>query len=357
MKRIEKKVKDLVEVRHYNSLLDYHSDPAKTLEAYLFTDATAEMMSKWLTKISEVSTQSGAAKALAGYRGVGKSHFLATMGAIVSNPELRSQISDPLVAASAQQLKRRRHPVAYVRRGTNKDLFEELKDALAISFEVKRTSLSDSLEELLKAAASKAGDLPFVLIIDTALERVQRVSRNDGPLLGEIAEIAKNLNMFVAVALDDDIAGADGVNVAVARTYSIDYLDQDHLYRIINTYVFPKYTQELPALREVYEHFRSVLPAFDWSEQKFTSLYPLHPLIMEITPFVRLYVKSFAMMGFASEAGAKILGRPANSLICLDEVFDLVESGLRESDELKDAFESLDKISAEVINQIPVLQR
>lgn len=357
MKRIEKKVKDLVEVRQYNSLLDYHSDPAKTLEAYLFTDATAEMMSKWLTKISEVSTQSGAARALAGYRGVGKSHFLATMGAIVSNPELRSQISDPLVAASAQQLKRRRHPVAYVRRGTNKDLFEELKDALAISFEVERTNLSDSLEELLKAAASKAGDLPFVLIIDTPLERVQRVSRNDGPLLGEIAEIAKNLNIFVAVALDDDIAGADGVNVAVARSYSIDYLDQDHLYRIINTYVFPKYTQELPALREVYEYFRSVLPAFDWSEQKFISLYPLHPLIMEITPFVRLYVKSFAMMGFASEAGTKILGRPANSLICLDEVFDLVESGLRESDELKDAFESFDKISAEVINQIPVLQR
>ncbi|MCS6874244.1 MAG: DUF6079 family protein [Pyrinomonadaceae bacterium] len=357
MYRTDKKVKDLVEVKPYSSLLDYFSDPARTLAAYLFTEATSEMMAKWLDKISEVGPQSGAAKALAGYRGVGKSHFLATLGAIVSNPELRSQIVDPLVASSAQQLKRRRHPVAYVRRGTNKDLFEELKDSLAKSLEIDRAKLSDSLEELLKMAATKAGDLPFVFIIDTAQERIKRVARNDGPLLGEIAEIGKNLNIFVAVALDDDIAGADGVNAAIARTYSIDYLDQDHLYRIVNNYVFPKNTQELQSLKEVYQYFRSVLPAFQWSEQKFSSLYPLHPLILEIAPFVRLYVKEFALMGFASEAGAKILGRPANSLICLDEVFDLVEAGLRKSEELKEVFDAFDKVSSEVINQIPVLQR
>lgn len=124
MYRTDKKVKDLVEVKPYSSLLDYFSDPARTLAAYLFTEATSEMMAKWLDKISEVGPQSGAAKALAGYRGVGKSHFLATLGAIVSNPELRSQIVDPLVASSAQQLKRRRHPVAYVRRGTNKNILK-----------------------------------------------------------------------------------------------------------------------------------------------------------------------------------------------------------------------------------------
>lgn len=357
MYRSDKKVKDLVEVKPYTSLSDYFSNPAKTLAAYLFTDATSEMMSKWLDKVSTVGPQNGAAKALAGYRGVGKSHFLATLAAIVSNPELRSQINDPLVASSAQQLKRRRHPVAYVRRGTNKDLFEELKDALAKSLEVEREKLSDSLEELLKAAAAKAGDLPFIFIVDTAQERVKRVARNDGPLLGEIADIVKNLNIFVALALDDDIAGADGVNAAIARTYSIDYLDQDHLYKIVNSYVFPKNIQELQSLREVYEYFRSVLPAFQWSEQKFSALYPLHPLILEIAPFVRLYVKEFALMGFASEAGTKILGRPANSLICLDEVFDLVETNLRKSEELKEAFEAYDKINTEVINQIPVLQR
>ncbi|MFN3329651.1 MAG: SWIM zinc finger domain-containing protein, partial [Pyrinomonadaceae bacterium] len=236
-------------------------------------------------------------------------------------------------------------------------VLEELKDALAATLEMEREALGDSPEEMLQLAANRAGDLPFVIIVDTAMERVARVSRNDGPFLGSLAEIAKNLNIFIGLALDDDIAGADGVNVAIARTYSIDYLDTDHLYRIVNTYVFPKNPQEVGSLKEVYNYFRRYLPGFHWSEQKFTYLYPLHPLILEIAPFVRLYVKEFALMGFASEAGTKILGRPANSLICLDEVFDKVELSLRKSDELQEAFAAFDRVNNEVINQIPVIQR
>ena len=82
----------------------------------------------------------------------------------------------------------------------------------------------------------------------------------------------------------------------------------------------------LPLLHDIYNEFREVLPSFRWSEQRFSSLYPLHPVTLEIAPFVRLYVQDFALLGFASEAGAKILGRPANSLIGLDEVFDRVET-------------------------------
>jgi hypothetical protein len=82
MKRIQEKVKDLVEVRKLFSLQDYVGNPAETLAAYHFTDATAELMSKWLDRVSSLQSGEGVACALAGYRGVGKSHFLATLGAI-----------------------------------------------------------------------------------------------------------------------------------------------------------------------------------------------------------------------------------------------------------------------------------
>lgn len=357
MKRIQEKVKDLVEVRPYRSLNDFLVEPAETLAAYHFTDQTSEMMAKWLDKVADVQPQNGAAKALAGYRGVGKSHFLATLGAIVSQPELRSRVTDSLVAASAQRLKRRRHPVAFVRRGTHATLLEELKDALASAIEISSSSLSNSVEDLLKIAAEKAGDLPFVFIIDTAHDRPSRVSRDDGVLLGEMAEIAKNLNVFIAVALDDDIAGADGVNAAIARNYTIDYLDQEHLYRIVDTHIFPKHRQTQPLVHEIYTYFRSLLPSFRWSQQRFVALYPLHPLILEIAPFVRLYAPEFALLGFASEAGAKILGRPANSLVGLDEVFDRSENALRKSEDLREVFAIYDRLSNEVVGQIPVMQR
>lgn len=183
MKRIQEKVKDLIEVRDYQNLQNFLADPAKTLASYHFTDMTSDLMAKWLDAAVAVQPENGRAMALAGYRGVGKSHFLATFGAILAAPELRSAVTEPHVVAAAQQLKRRRHPVAYIKRGTRETLFEELKDAIALVFEENAADLSDDLNQLLKTAAGKDVELPFVLIFDTAFERESRVARDDGVLL------------------------------------------------------------------------------------------------------------------------------------------------------------------------------
>ncbi|HEX8288583.1 MAG TPA: hypothetical protein VF556_11330 [Pyrinomonadaceae bacterium] len=357
MKRIQEKVKDIVEVRSYEIIQDFISNPSVTLANYYFTDITSDLMGKWLDAIAGIQHQKGTAFALAGYRGVGKSHFLATLGAIVSQPELRLKISEPHVSISSQQLKRRRHLVSFVKRGLQKTLFDELKAAVALTFTVEPETLGDTVSDLLNFAAARSTETPFVLLIDTAFERTSRVLRDDGEMLGEIAEVARNLNIFVGVALDDDIAGADGVNAAISKNYKIDYLDQEHLYRIVDTYIFPKQRHLLPVLHDIYKYFRMVLPDFRWSEHRFSSLYPLHPSILETAPYVRLYVPDFALLSFASEAGTKILGRPANSLIGLDEVFDCVESRLRRVEELKEAFEVYDRINAQVVAQIPIMQR
>lgn len=357
MKRNQLKVKDIVDIRPFVGVRDFIAHPEETVANYYFTDATSDLMSKWLDRIVNVHGQTGAAMALAGYRGVGKSHFLATLGAIMSHPELRSRLSDAHVSASAHRLMRRQYPVAHVRRGTRNTLFDELKEALAELLDLTAADLSGTLPELLKVVSEHGGDLPLVLVIDTAFERGTRVARDDGPFLSEIADAAKSLNVFLAIALDDDIAGADGVNSAIAASFAIDYLDQEHLYKIVDAHIFPKQPQTLPVIHEIYEHFRSILPGFRWSEQKFSSLYPLHPVVLEVAPFVRLFVHDFALLPFASEAASKILSRPSNSLIALDEVFDNVEKRLREIDEMKEAFSAFDKLNNDVIGKIPVMQR
>ncbi len=357
MKRINEKVKDIVEVRPSDRLRDYIAEPPRTLANYHFTDSTSELMAKWLDRIAALRDQSGAVFALAGYRGVGKSHFIATLGALVSNPELRSRVSNSHVASSAQRLMRRHYPIAYIRRGSGETLLDEFKDAIAKTFNIDPVTLPGSVDGLLRMGCELAGDLPLILIVDTAYERTARVSRDDGPLLSEMAVAVKEMNAFLGVALDDDISGADGTNSSIVRTFSIDYLDQEHLYKVVNTHVFPKNAQVSPILQEIYNYFREVTPGFRWSEQRFTSLYPLHPAILEVAPFVRLYVHDFALLGFASEAGEKILGRPANSLIALDEVFDSTENALRKIDDLSEAFVAYDRLNAEVVAQIPVMQR
>jgi len=357
MKRIQEKVKDLIEVRKFKNLRDFISDPAETLAGYHFTDATAELMVKWLDRVGSLQSGQGIACALAGYRGVGKSHFIAAFGGMVALPELRNKISDSHVNSAAQSLLRRRYPVVYVRRGTEDTLIEEFRSGLANSFGLEMGSVPATILDSFTAAKARAGDMPILVLVDTAMERSARVSRDDGAILAEIAEVATATNSFLAVALDDDISSADGTNSAIVRAFTIDYLDQDHLYKVVDNYVFPKNNQFRPVLHDTYEYFRAVIPSFRWSEQKFTSLYPLHPVILEVAPFVRLFVHDFALLGFASEAGERILGRPANSLIALDEVFDSAEKGLRKIEDLHEAFSAYDRLNSEVVAKIPVMQR
>ncbi|HTK39225.1 MAG TPA: hypothetical protein VL325_12095, partial [Pyrinomonadaceae bacterium] len=357
MKNLQEKVKDIVEVRNFKRLTDFAADPVKTLSNYHFTDVTSELMAKWLDRIVNLQGQRLPAFALAGYRGVGKSHFLAVLGAMMQYPDLRSRVTESLVSASAQRLRRRHYPVAYVRRGLKPTLREELIDALAVSLDLPASDLDLPLADLLDLASDKGGEVPFILIIDTASEREAHVSRDDGTFLSEIAETAANKNVFLGIALDDDIAGADGINSAISRTYTIDYLDQEHLYKVVEAHIFPKRTQMQAVLHSVYDHLRRHLPTFRWSEQRFNALYPMHPVILEVAPIVRFYVHDFALLGFAAEAGAKILGRPADSLIGLDEVFDLVEDDLRKVTDLKEAFVAYDKLNKDVVSKLPVMQR
>ena len=357
MKRINEKVKDIVDVRKFQSLRDFSEDAGATLSAYRFTDATADLMTKWLGQIVRLQGGQGSSLALAGYRGVGKSHFLATLAAIAGYPELRTKVTDPHVASAAQGLLRRRYPFLLVRRGSRPSLLEELKLAVAKAFDLDEASLPERLFDIVALARARAGDVPFLVLVDTAMERASRVARDDGAVLAELAEAVSSAGGFVGVALDDDIAGADGSNAAIVRSFAIDYLDQEHLYKVVDSFVFPKKQALRPVLHDVYDYFREVMPTFRWSEQRFTSLYPLHPAILDVAPFVRLYVNEFALLSFAADAGERILGRPANSLIALDEVFDSAENELRKVEDLKEAFDTYDRLNSDVVAKIPVMQR
>jgi hypothetical protein len=296
MNQIQDKVKDLVEVRSNQHLEDFIADLNQTLAGYYFTDITSDLMSKWIDRLVVMPTGSGNAYALAGYRGVGKSHFLAVFGAVLSQPELRAKLKDSHVFASAERLIRRHYPVVHVRRGTRESLAEELAFAIAAHFECDPATVGTNPAEIVKFTSEKSGVGPSVLIIDTDIERESRVSRDDGGYLSELAEAAEGTNVFIAVALDDDVATADGRNSGISRTFTIDYLDHEHLYKIIDAHIFPKNNQRRNVLNSIFENFRSVLPSFRWSEQRFSSVYPLHPVILEVAPFVRLFVQDFALL-------------------------------------------------------------
>ncbi|MBC7911515.1 MAG: ATP-binding protein, partial [Pyrinomonadaceae bacterium] len=357
MKRAQDKIKDFIEPQAFEEVQNYGADPARALAAYRFTDATSDLIARWLDALADLPRQRGGARALAGLRGVGKSHALATFGALVSLPDLRSTITDAHVATSARRLLNRRYIVARVERGSRPTLVEELRAAFVEAFGGDEAEWAHEPSAMLAIAASRASDAPLALLIDTAFGRQMRVQRDDGPVLSELASATEHVNAFVALALDDDISGADGANVALARSFQIDYLDPEHLYRVADLHLFHKDAHGRAALHDIYTFLRNSVPGFNWSEPRFAAIYPVHPLVADVAPAVRLYAQTFAFLPFAATAVARATNRPALSLVGLDEVFDRAEYELRKAEDLKEAMAVYDSLATSAITQIPIMQR
>ncbi|HEY0378250.1 MAG TPA: hypothetical protein VGC87_15135 [Pyrinomonadaceae bacterium] len=352
MKRAQEKIKDLVEPGTFTEVLNFVDDPERALSSYFFTDATSDLFARWLDELADLPRNQGTSRALAGLRGVGKSHTLAAFAALAALPNLRAGVKDAHVSTSARRLLSRPYKVAHVERGTRPTLHEELSVALGGDVEHWKAEPSKML-----SFAAGMSDTPLLLVIDTAHDREARVERDDGALLSELAAAAKLQNIFVALALDDDIAGADGANVSLAGSFQIDYLDPEHLYKITDTHLFQKDEQARMALKDMYRQLRSSVPGFNWSEPRFASIYPMHPLIADVASAVRLYVPSFAFLPFAAAAGAHAVSRPALSLVVLDELFDRTEKHLRRSSRLADAFAAYDHLALRAVSHVPVMQR
>ncbi|MFN2455308.1 MAG: hypothetical protein ABR577_13925 [Pyrinomonadaceae bacterium] len=357
MKRAQDKIKDFVEPQHFDEVQKYADDPARALAAYRFTDATSDLLARWLDALANLPRGRGASRALAGPRGVGKSHALAAFGALAALPELRSSVADVHVATSARRLLNRRYVVARVERGLRPTLTEEIGVALAAAFGGDESVWQSDPSKMLAMAAAQASDATLVLIIDTAFGREARVVRDDGALLSQLATATEHVGAFIALALDDDIEGADGANVALAGAFQIDYLDPEHLYRVADLHLFRKNLEARAGLHGVYATLRAVVPGFNWSEPRFAAIYPVHPLVAEIAAAVRLYAPTFAFLPFAAASVARATNRPALSLIVLDEVFDRVEYDLRKAEELQGIFKAYDELAATTIAQFPIMQR
>jgi hypothetical protein len=360
MKRASEKIKDFVEPQPFEAVQNFTADPARAHAAYRFTDATSDLLARWIDALADVPrppVKGGAARALAGMRGVGKSHTLTVFGALAAQPQLRAKITDGHIATSARRLMDRRYMVVRVERGTRPTLTEEIADGLKDALGSDMTGVSDDPQAMLAIAASRTHDATLLVIVDTAFDRAARVERNDGKILSELAEAARLSNCFVALALDDDIAGAEGVNAALVSTYQIDYLDPEHLFRVADQFVLRKTATARTGLHEIYMHLRAVVPGFNWSEPRFAALYPVHPIITDLASAVRLYAPAFAFLPFAAEAATRASGRPALSLVLLDEVFDRTEHEMRRAEDLRETFAAFDELAAAGAAQFPIMQR
>lgn len=361
-----RQVKAYVEVHPYEEL----TGPAgaeRTVSSYFVTNIASALAARLIADLAAprpVTNDAGAAalQVVAGQRGAGKSHFLAFLRAVIGQRQLRALVHDSGLLQALQQLSDRTPIVVEINfAGHEREPFvTRLRAALAgvtggaLSFTDEQWAHAVAHEQVFEQALRALPlDAQLILFVDNLPRRWEVAPEQTPDDLDWLALIARQsaaLPLRAVVARDED-APADGV------TGTVYHLPPGHLREVVARHILRKTPQQVAALGELYDELCANLPGFAWPREEFAACYPIHPLIFDLAPTLRALTRKFSLPSFAASAAARVLNHPAISPVVLDELFDRYEYELRKNPSLAPAFTAYDRIIAEGVMKLPVMER
>ncbi|MBL8205146.1 MAG: hypothetical protein JNM09_13010 [Blastocatellia bacterium] len=362
-----RQVKAYVELQNYNEITSF-AEAERVVSSYIVTNAIGSLAARLLTDLAaprgaNSGTQLPALQIIVGQRGVGKSHFLAFLRALISVKGLRGMIADSnLLNAIALFGEKMVTPIEINFAGFEHEPFEaRLRQALcqtlkhAAYFDDEKWATAVKGEQVFEQAlgSSPLGS-QLILFIDNLPHRWRVAPETVEADLDWLALIARQANALPlrAVIVRDEEAGQ--IESSDSAVYN---LPTDILQEIIARRVLRKTPAQLQELEDLYGKLCQLLPGYAWSKEEVVKCYPLHPLIYESAPAFRAAAQSFSLPNFAATSVARVLSRPATSLITPEEVFDRYEYEFRKNNLLTPTLKLYDQIVTQAITKLPVSDR
>lgn len=362
-----RQVKAYVELQNYNEITSF-AEAERVVSSYIVTNAIGSLAARLLTDLAaprgaNSGTQLPALQIIVGQRGVGKSHFLAFLRALISVKGLRGMIADSnLLNAIALFGEKMVTPIEINFAGFEHEPFEaRLRQALcqtlkhAAYFDDEKWATAVKGEQVFEQAlgSSPLGS-QLILFIDNLPHRWRVAPETVEADLDWLALIARQANALPlrAVIVRDEEAGQ--IESSDSAVYN---LPTDILQEIIARRVLRKTPAQLQELEDLYGELCQLLPGYAWSKEEVIKCYPLHPLIYESAPAFRAAAQSFSLPNFAATSVARVLSRPATSLITPEEVFDRYEYEFRKNNLLTPTLKLYDQIVTQAITKLPVSDR
>ncbi len=99
------------------------------------------------------------------------------------------------------------------------------------------------------------------------------------------------------------------------------------------------------------------MPYFRHDPQLFLDLYPVHPVVFQVSFYLHRYIKNFSLLPFIYSTASKIMGYRCSALATIDLVFDLLYHEFKKVPDLQIALQSFETIQKDTIPNLPVGQR
>ncbi len=362
-----RQVKAYVELQNYNEITSF-AEPERVVSSYVITSAMRILASRLLTDLAAPRgansvNQLPSLQIITGQRGVGKSHLLAFLRALISVKALRGMIADSNLLNAVGLFGDRTITTIEINfAGFENESFEtRLRQVLsqtlkqATYFDDEKWAVAVQGEQVFEQAL---GSLPLgsqlILFIDNLPNRwraVPEMVEGDLNWLALIARQANALPLRAVIVRDEEVGQIESDDSAVYN------LPPDNLQEVIARSVLRKTPAQMRELDDLYGELCQLLPGYSWSKETFAKCYPLHPVIYESAPDFRAAAQSFSLPNFVATSVARVLSRPATSLVTPDEVFDRHEYEFRKNPALAPTLKLYDQIVTAAIAKLPIAER
>jgi hypothetical protein len=362
-----RQVKAYVELQNYNEITSF-AEAERVVSSYVITSAVGSLAARLLTDLaaprsSNSVTQLPSLQIITGQRGVGKSHLLAFLRALINVKPLRSTIAEPSLLNALGLFGDRMVTTIEINfAGFERDPFENrLRQVLCET--LKHSTYFDDekwaaavkgeqvFEQVLSAMPLGAQLILFVDNLPNRWRVAPETVESDLDWLALIARQANALPLRAVIVRDEEPGYIESGDAAVYN------LPPDNLQEMIARRVLRKTPAQLRELDDLYSELTQLLPGYSWPKEVFAQCYPLHPLIYESAPAVRAAAQSFSLPNFVATSVTRVLSRPATSLITPDEVFDRHEYEFRKNPVLAPTLKLYDQIVTMAIAKLPVSDR
>lgn len=311
----------------------------QVVNSYQCTEAVATIGASLIQQ-----ARSGAVAFIAGVRGVGKSHLLAFLRAIITQPELIQKIEDPFARRRLEQI-------------IDKKALSQTMVTINCDSEQTDVSLLATRGDAQIEAACATGKNVFIFI--DGLSLLLRRSKRDECLqwLTKLtANVSANRQLFIT--LDKDLVDSALTALSPIRVKTVlETIPNNNLAIVLDQFICPKKPEQKRALDNLYRELCQKVPHFQWSQQDFLQVFPLHPQILELAPALRTYARTFSLLSFFYTVAPRAIMRRGFNLISLVEVFDTFEYDLRRNTALSYLFTTYDYLLDNFVKALPSTQQ
>ncbi len=343
--------------------------PAAAVPGFILTPETGEICAAILARMRAFPAPQERGILLDGRPGVGKTHLLRFVAALLQRPDDPAWEAIPLQADKAS---RPAPKLTTIHIALPEDSSVNLGQLLLARLRQASYSVSDPsppppgedpparlTARLRKLAGLLAAGGVGLVVLDDVTARMRAITdpeqlRDENRFLDILLDVLSPCGILVCLA-GDDIgfkAQEDALEQGNLRRWEAVRIRRRNIAQVVARSLAVKSDVQRLRVKMILDRLRKRLPTLDISEEVFVDLYPIHPHVFPILFDLRRRFPGFSPLQFARAAILGVRGRPEEQLISLDQLYDHVLPDLRQYEHVAALVAAHDELQAAVLPRL-----